>query len=228
MNYDIFNIFPTTIYVGEIENHKKYKKDFYKIYPKYDYEDDGKNTTVSENVGNPLLHLEDSLDPLFVDIIDHVKTYAHDVLQFKDIFNFVITKTWLSRHRDSRSIPWHIHATSHIAFVYYVNTPPNTHKLNFSNPHGKNSLWFENKEGKEDNLKMIEEYNPMNADTFYIHPPEGNVALFPSTLEHSTESIEGFVGERLAIVGDITVVLKEEYLHYSTGYIDPKYWKMYT
>ena len=39
MNYDTFNIFPTTIYVGEIENHKKYKKDFYKLYPKYDYEE---------------------------------------------------------------------------------------------------------------------------------------------------------------------------------------------
>ena len=116
----------------------------------------------------------------------HVKTYAYDVLQFKEIFNFVITKTWLSRHRKYS-----------IFMKYYVNTPPNSHKLSFYNPHGKNSLWFGNKEGKHDNLKMIEEYNVMNANTFYIHPPEGNVALFPSTLEHSTESIEGFVGERI-------------------------------
>ena len=38
MTRQIFNIFPTTIYVSEIPNHKKYKDLFYKVYPKYDYE----------------------------------------------------------------------------------------------------------------------------------------------------------------------------------------------
>ena len=38
MTRQIFNIFPTTIYVSEIPNHKKYKDTFYKLYPKYDYE----------------------------------------------------------------------------------------------------------------------------------------------------------------------------------------------
>ena len=39
MNYETFNIFPTTIYLGEIDNHKKYKEDFYKVYDKFDYDD---------------------------------------------------------------------------------------------------------------------------------------------------------------------------------------------
>ena len=95
------------------------------------------------------------------------------------------------------------------------------------NPHNMNSLWFGNKEGKYDNLQMHSEYNDINAETFFLHPPEGHVALFPSSLHHGTEYIEGFVGERLAIVGDITIVLKEEYLHFSTGYIHPQYWKIY-
>ena len=36
MNYETFNVFPTTIY--EIDNHKKYKEDFYRVYNKFDYD----------------------------------------------------------------------------------------------------------------------------------------------------------------------------------------------
>ena len=88
MTRQIFNIFPTTIYVSEIPNHKKYKDIFYKVYPKYDYEQvtyqDGEEwfNTTSENAGNPLIHLEQSLSGLFEQIIDDVKIYTLDVLIF--------------------------------------------------------------------------------------------------------------------------------------------------
>ena len=42
---------------------------------------------------------------------------------------------------------------------------------------------------------MIEEHNEINAETFFLHPPEGHIALFPSTLHHGTEFIDGFIGE---------------------------------
>ena len=74
---------------------------------------------------------------------------------------------------------------------------------------------------------MIEEYNELNAESFFISPPEGTVVLFPASLHHATEHVPGFDGERLGIVGDLSIVLKEEYLHYSTGYINPKYWKIF-
>ena len=83
----IFNIFPTTIFVEKMENHNNHKKNFYKLYDKYDYEENEKSNTVSEGQVDPLLHLEPTLDSLFVEIIKHVKTYVLDVLQFKDIFN---------------------------------------------------------------------------------------------------------------------------------------------
>ena len=58
---EVFNVFPTTIYVGEMNDHEKYKKNFYDVYHKFDYEEDDVNNTVSENVGNPLIHHEESL-----------------------------------------------------------------------------------------------------------------------------------------------------------------------
>lgn len=232
MEYEYFNIFPVTIYIGKMMDHEKHKEDFYKIYPKFDYIEDEKNNTVSENVGNPLIHLEESLDPLFNHIIDHAKTYVSDVLKCKDIFNYVITKTWLSRARDTESqIKWHIHSTSHISFCYYLNMPDNAHSIKFSNPHHTNSLFLammvNNEKFEERN--MVKEYCDENAESFFFVPPEGHVAMFPSKLSHCTEAmIDDFNGERLALVGDITLTLKEEHLHYSMGYIDPKYWKMYS
>jgi hypothetical protein len=89
MDFQIVNIFPTTIYVGRSENHEKHKESFYNVYSKFDYPQINQKTntinTVSENCGNPLLHLEESLDSLFNEIVKHIKNYVHDVLLVKDI-----------------------------------------------------------------------------------------------------------------------------------------------
>ncbi len=225
----LFNIFPTTVYVGEVTDHQTHKEEFYKVYHKFDYEDSDANSTVSENTGRPFIHLEDNLDPLFNEIILHTKRYVMDVLQYKDIFEYVITKTWLSRTRSQKEIPWHIHSTSHISFVYYLNMPPNAHKLKFLNPHNKNSFFLGmSLESRYEERTMVKEFNQLNSEEFYIHPPEGTVALFPSSIQHCTQCVDkSFDDERLAIVGDITLTLKEDQLQYSMGYIDQKYWKKY-
>ena len=226
-----FNIFPTTIYVGEVTEHEKHKEEFYKVYPKFDYEENLQNNTVSENVGNPFIHLEPTLDPLFEQIAGHAKKYTCEVLGYKDIFDYVISKTWLSRaRRTTDEIRWHIHSTSHISFVYYVNIPPNAHVLEFENSCTKNDL-FKTMNSKDDDnpdRNMVENYNALNAETFYLHPPEGSIAMFPSSLPHNTKfKGDKFEGERLGIVGDITLMLKEDQIHYSMGYIDNKYWVKY-
>lgn len=225
----LFNIFPTTVYVGELTDHQTHKEEFYKVYHKFDYEDSDANSTVSENTGRPFIHLENNLDPLFNEIILHTKRYVMDVLQYKDIFEYVITKTWLSRTRSQKEIPWHIHSTSHISFVYYLNMPPNAHKLKFLNPHNKNSFFLGmSLESRYEERTMVKEFNQLNSEEFYIHPPEGTVALFPSSIQHCTQCVDkSFSDERLAIVGDITLTLKEDQLQYSMGYIDQKYWKKY-
>ena len=124
---EIFNVFPTTIYVGKVENHENHKKDFLNIYDKFDYEENERSSTVSEGQVNPLIHLEPSMDSMFREIVRHIKIYVLDTLKFKDMFNYSITKTWISRTRDTKEIPYHIHSTSHVSFVYYLNIPPYSH-----------------------------------------------------------------------------------------------------
>ena len=234
MTRHIFNIFPTTIYVSEIFNHKKYKDAFYKVYPKYDYEqvtyEDGEEwvNTTSENTGNPFIHLDDELEELFENIISETKIYIHDVLKYKDIFDFIITKSWISRSRAAdENIPWHKHSTSHISFSYYLNTPPNSHVLKFANANNLNGLF--DGLNTSDIKDGVRESNELNASSFHINPEEGTLILFPSAMEHCTASHSNdFKGERLAIVGDITLVYKEDGDNdYSMGFVNPKYWRTY-
>ena len=76
---EVFNVFPTTIYVGEMNDHEKYKKNFYDVYHKFDYKEDD---AVSENIGNPLIHHEKSLEDLFSEVVSHVKTYTLDAVSY--------------------------------------------------------------------------------------------------------------------------------------------------
>jgi uncharacterized protein (TIGR02466 family) len=235
MKFESVNIFPTTIYTGEIEDHLDHKKKFYDLYPKYQYEQinlkTGTINTVSENEGNPLLHLEQTLDPLFSQICGHVKNYLQNVLMLKDIFDLAITKSWISRSQDvNHEIPWHIHSPSQISFIYYLNIPDHSHALQFSNEYSPNSLFTTifSDDCDSEHLNMVKGYNDSNCEIFYMLPQEGNVVIFPSKLGHSTKSISSdFNGERLGISGDITLILKEEYLSFSHGYIHEKYWKKY-
>ena len=230
MQFETFNIFPTTIYVGQMNDHEKYKSDFYNLYPKFDYEESEIDNTVSENIVKPLIHLEDSLDDLFREVVSHVKTYVCDVLQYRDIFDYAITKSWLSRARKPQDeIRWHIHSTSHVSFAYYLNAPKNSHCIEFENNCSKNILFGAmNVEDDNKERTIVNKYNELNSQTFYIHPPEGGLILFPSSLCHHTKFIEDvFEGERLAIIGDITTILKEGQYGFSTGYISEKYWKKY-
>lgn len=225
----VFNIFPTTIYVGKVENHDTFKKEFLKIYKDFDYEENDISNTVSEGQVNPLIHLEPSMDPMFKEIVRHIKTYVLDILKFKDMFNYSISKTWISRTRDKKEIPFHCHSTSHVSFVYYLNIPPYSHTTRFLNNENYNSLFLgSNSHNNNDDKNMIKEFNLLNSKTFFIHPQEGHVALFPSRVSHGTQCIkEDFNEERLSIVGDVNLILKEEHLLHSMGLIDEKFWKKY-
>ena len=225
----IFNIFPTTIYVGEVENHSEYKEEFLKLYDKFDYEENKISSTVSEGQVHPLIHLEPSMDSMFREIVRHIKIYVLDVLKFKDMFNYAITKSWISRARDKSNIPYHIHSTSHVSFVYYLHIPPKSHCTIFLNRENMNSLFLgSNSENNLDDLNMLKEFNNLNCKTFFVEPKEGTLLIFPSNLSHGTKYVDkNFKGERLALVGDVNLILKEEYLLHSMGLIDEKFWTKY-
>ena len=70
-----------------------------------------------------------------------------------------------------------------------------------------------NSENNLDDLNMLKEFNNLNCKTFFVEPKEGTLLIFPSNLSHGTKYIDkNFKGERLALVGDVNLILKEEHL----------------
>jgi len=238
MNYQTVNIFPTTIYIGEIENHTKYKQIFLnEIYEQYQFPHQsryGGINTVSENCGKPILHLENELFDLFQDISEHILNYCHQTLLIRDIFDVQIMKSWISRsYSNQENIPEHKHSTSQISFVYYLNADEKSNELTFMNTHKPNLLFdsLDDLEVENDEESMIHGFNFETTPEYNFSPCEGTVILFPSQIHHKTSSANDEVHkfERLAIVGDAILTLKKDQpMIYSQGFISPQYWKTFS
>ena len=94
-------------------------------------------------------------------------------------------------------------------FFLLLNTPPNSHVLKFANTNNLNGLF--DGLNTSDIKDGVRENNELNASSFYLEPEEGSLILFPSRMEHCTATkSNNFKGERLAIIGDITLVYKED------------------
>ena len=235
VNFEIHNIFPTTVYIGEMEGHKKYKELFYNdLYPKYEFDhelrDTGEYNIVSETCGKPIIHTEESARPMMEEITKHIKNYYLQVLGLKDVFDVYHIKSWISRTRNvDNTIPTHIHAPSHFSYAYYVNTPKDSNELVFSCEKHPNEVHEAMFSAYDQNDTFINEVKFESTKNYAIESKEGLICIFPSKTPHGTDSVsEVFSGERLAISGDCIIMLKEsERMKYSMGYINPKYWRTY-
>lgn len=233
---DIVNMFPLSVYINKIDDHEKWKKKFIdEIYSDYQYDRINKETDtyniVSETCGKPILHIDERMADLFKEISEHIKNYCIQTLGLRDMFEVCMVKSWLSRSYDNNeNLPQHIHSTTHLSFVYYLQTPPDANLLVFATDRHQNALF--DTMNDIDGDTWIKEYTYESSPQYAIPPEEGMIIVFPSSASHYTQSINSslqtFKTERLAISGDCILVLKEdEPMVYSKGFIHPKYWCVY-
>lgn len=235
VNYQLHNIFPTSVYVGEMEDHARHKEVFYReIYPKYEFprieESSGDINTVSEHEGKPIIHMEECAVAMMKEITKHIKIYYMEILGLRDVFDVYHTKSWISRSYGSEElIPEHLHAPAHISYAYYVNAPEGSHALSFYDKKKGNELFQSVLDYYHEDDTFIDQYTFESTQKYSLHTKEGTICIFPSKTPHGTDSVsEVFSGERLAISGDCIITLKEsEKMKYSVGYINPKYWRTY-
>ena len=235
VNYEYHNIFPTSIYIGEMNGHVRHKEVFYnEIYPKYQFprmNKDGDINTVSESEGKPIIHTEESAVPMMKEITEHIKIYYTEILGLKDVFDVYHTKSWISRSYDNEElVPEHLHSPSHISYAYYVNAPEGSHALSFYDKKKMGNAIFQSVfDYYHEDDTFMNQYTFESTQKYSIESKEGTICIFPSKTPHGTDPVsEVFSGERLAISGDCIITLKEsERMKYSVGYINPKYWRKY-
>ena len=172
---EVITLFPTTLYKNNIIN------DF--------TEDCIDNLKGEEYIRTTLdngwitkkkdFHRDDKYADLFGAIDYHVNYFAKEILKIKDDIDLVCMSSWVTMNSGSDYAQDHIHASSMISGVLYLDAPPGSAPINF---HG--DLYKKNTFGTFFPIQYSE-YNQFNSNTYRVDVESGIIVLFPSNLRHS-------------------------------------------
>ena len=172
---EIVTLFPTTVYKNNIIN------DF--------TEDCIDNLKGEEYIRTPLdngwitkkldLHKDDKYNDLFGAIDYHVNYFAKEILKIKDDIDLVCISSWVTMNIGSDYAQDHIHASSMISGVLYLDAPPGSAPINFHGDINKNNTF-----GTFFPIQYSE-FNQLNSNTYRVDVESGIMVLFPSSLRHS-------------------------------------------
>ena len=230
LKHNIYEIFPTVVYRGEMECHEQFKekhKDNLCKYWHFAPELPRDELTSPENSGRYFLHHDNRYDSFFTCLEDNVRQYLRVLNVDEKKLNVYVTKSWVNIHEvDSPQIKIHNHNSSDISFCYYLQCNETSDKLCLhqeKNPNEVSGFLFETTVNPNNNL--IINYNKFNCNNYTVTPIEGTIILFPSSTLHSTLNLMPRTVNRIGIAGDIILTLKEEYQKSEFSMIDPSTWR---
>lgn len=216
-------IFPTCVYSCQLD-HTLYQTDIDIAINGYMF--NRQDGIQGEYLGLADMHLNPVLQNFYKAIADNARIYTDALGINNTLFDYYMVKSCLSKHSyNDDSMGRHVHNCSDISFVYYYQVPVHSAALMFHDDNKANEL-FGGQFARERDRKMLTENNPFNATEWYIKPEKGLLVMFPGKLPHSTRKLtdKPFTGERIAIVGDINLVLKPEQNNWETGRVSLDKW----
>ena len=219
-------IFPTCIYSHQLDSNL-YQTDIDIAISKYMF--NRQDGIQGEYLGLADMHQNPVLQDFYRAIADNARIYTDTLGINNKLFDFYIVKSCLSKHSyNDDTMGRHVHNCSDISFVYYYQVPENSAALMFHDDNQSNQL-FGGMFARERDRQMLTQTNPFNATEWYMKPVKGLLVMFPGKLPHSTRKLteEQFVGERIAIVGDINLVLKPDENNWETGKVSLSKWVRY-
>jgi Putative 2OG-Fe(II) oxygenase len=222
-------IFPTLIIQDQYPNAYEFKPIFMNKLMKY-MTIDGFS---SEFTGHVNIHHEEAYAPLFVYISEMIAEYVRAIGIDPEIFDINIIKTWMNITKE-RHTPFHNHEDAQLSFTYYANIPENLEKpLVFCNapPHNNDPYYG-----------MIKfNANETNRWNEYDHkfvPSEGDLFIFPSTLNHYTvgygteepdtgcKHVSDLYTKRVCLAGDIIFTYRKN-MPRPTGIQPTSNWRIF-
>lgn len=227
-------LFPTLIYQANLNDHASFKNLFAAVIEKYDFNsllEDGGKHNAGEYHGKILLHQEKSLSPFFVVLADQVKNYLSNLGLRTEFFEIQCLKSWFvlcdpDEDEEADAVETHNHSCSDISWVYYVDIPDDCPAINFHAGQRLNTAFFEStfhNDRRNSEKSSIFENNWWNSDAWSIKPDEGDIVMFPG---HQLHSVDANLTKtrRVSIAGDISLVLKEEFIDLEFGRTASKHW----
>ncbi len=204
--------FPLVIYEKKLPG---FLSDIYKSFEDHSFD----NTTgriTGELGGKVLVHHDKRLEPFYRGVSRCLDEYLDQFAFDRSLFEVNIVKSWFTICDPGQSVPVHYHSCSHISFVYYIQTPGDPLVLHTKNPNE----WFGNA------FSFVTENRFNNGDGYAITPKPEHLVLFPSHIQHHTTP-DNREHQRVSLVGDVLLTLKEGVVSKEAGLVSPQYWKQF-
>lgn len=182
-----------------------------------------------EYLGLADMHLDDNLSSFYSKVADNARLYADTLGIDIDLFDTYIVKSTISKiSRPNQHFFPHKHASSDISFIYYLKVPENGDSLLFHDRNRANEI-FDSLFDRDRERLLIKEDNAFNRIRHVIDPQPGLLVLFPGKTLHSTANTTGMpaAGDRIAIVGDINLVLKSGQDNWEMGKVSLDKWRAF-
>jgi uncharacterized protein (TIGR02466 family) len=125
-----------------------------------------------------------------------IKEYAHNALQVHDDFDFYITNSWVTVHKDGDWAPTHNHDNSLLSGTLYINIPDDDESV-FEIYAPQSHLLFGFLKPK------YKGWNMFNTKRWFAKPITGTTILFPSYLEHGTTPMTSKTDKRYCLAFNV-------------------------
>lgn len=143
-----------------------------------------KNQEMHRNIGNKVSDCRDMLD---AKELKNIKTFVDKSIQhyFQNIYapkqntKLRITQSWCNYTEPGQHHHRHAHPNSFISGVLYIQANPDIDRINFY------------RSGWQQLRTPPGEFNPYNSDSWWMEAGAGTLFLFPSSLEHMVEPVQG-------------------------------------
>ena len=170
LNPELIQLFPTPVLSVPYEENFEEELNFIK---NVDYNRVNADQTEFFNLQSSDTFLLDKKDLLKIRIFieKSIEIYRREVYHYSD--KLIITQSWANKSGRGQKHHSHVHPNSIVSGVFYFQMDESLPPIQFKRP-------------SHDSLALnVEQFNNFNSSTFILPVKNGELIIFPSTLEHS-------------------------------------------
>lgn len=175
-------IFPTVISKAKIDITEQDKQNIFDIV----YNNIDENGYSMDFLGYTKIHHEKSLEHIYKQVVSLIREHLSFMNVDHTNIDINIVKSWLNL-TEERVNTRHNHSEAHYSFTIYPNVPEHAKKYLrlFRKEKHPNEIY----EGFFDNC--CNEWELQNSSSCQFLPEEGDVFIFPSSMDHDTVLMDG-------------------------------------
>ena len=178
LNYKLVNLFPSSIHSLGIDNFNDYKDKLIKeTYQEKDENPTGRKISNYGGWQSDQININycksETLKEIIIGSLSRLEPISDNIS--------MAVEGWKNINGPGDFNVKHNHPRSDLSGVLWIKTPKNCGNLVFTSPQLFNK--FQELDSYTEDFK----YNSNSYMTYYFHPKEGRLLIFPSSLEHEVE-----------------------------------------